>query len=301
MMRPLLVILLLQLSFGLVSQSHAQIASRKFAIGVLAGASRLQGDLQPANTALTSGLLLRFNPLSFFAISGYATYGTIGSGLNSIKTRMLNASLAGTFFLLPKGRLRPFVSGGWSMFHYDVRNQQGDQVLNSEGSPLGSWQQAFQFGGGLELFIGQNWAINTVADYLVAPVDDLDGIVEGTKDGFMRGLFGVVYYFGGGKKKDSGKSSNRWERKQGISLEQARKDQPAQATQLDGQALNKDALFSDGIFFEPGGTAIQERSRKQLVKIHQFLKANPDEIIELKPFNGMETTDKAILCLRQIT
>ncbi|MCG8608786.1 hypothetical protein MJD09_27845, partial [bacterium] len=257
MIRPLFVILLLQLLLGCVRHSYAQIETRKFGIGVLAGASRLQGDLQPTSTALTSGLLLRFSPFSFFAISGYATYGTVGSGLNSIKTRMFNASLTGTVFLLPNSRLRPFVSGGWSRFHYDVRNQQGEQVLNSQGSPLGSWQQAFQFGGGLELSIGRNWAINTLADYLVAPVDDLDAIVEGSKDGFMRGLFGVVYYFGGGKKKDSSANSKRWQRKLGVSLEQARRDKAADSKQNASETLNKSELFSDGIFFEPGGTAIQ--------------------------------------------
>jgi len=137
-------------------------------------------------------------------------------------------------------------------------------------------------------------ALNTVGDYLVSPVDDLDGVVEGTKDGYMRGLFGLVLYLGNSGKKQAEHSGN-WEHKLGVTFEQVRKtgsDSDLRVTRRNN--ISKDQLFAEGIFFEPGGTSIQEKSRWQLVKIYRFLKSNPEEVLELKPLSGSDIKDETV-------
>lgn len=151
-----------------------------------------------------------------------------------------------------------------------------------------------QIGAGIELFISQNVALNTVADYLVSPVDDLDGVVEGTKDGYMRGLFGLVLYLGNGGKKAAEHSGN-WQHKLGATFEQVRETDSEEDREIKRRNnITKDQLFAEGISFEPGGTSIQEKSRWQLVRILRFLKSNPEEVLELKPLSGSDIKDETV-------
>ncbi len=89
-------------------------SEQKFGLGVLAGGSKLAGDIENTNTAFTGGFLMRWTPIPFFAITAKATYGRMTSGLNEFKTSVFNTRLSGTIFLFPESRYRPFVNFGLS-------------------------------------------------------------------------------------------------------------------------------------------------------------------------------------------
>ena len=96
---------------------NAQFKNTEFGVGVLAGGSKLLGDVENTNMGLTGGLMLKYGPIPSFAFTATATYGPMTTGLNAIKTDLLNVSLLGTFFIWPNNDFRPFLSLGLARFH----------------------------------------------------------------------------------------------------------------------------------------------------------------------------------------
>ncbi|MFQ5772854.1 MAG: OmpA family protein [bacterium] len=284
----MIIFFMMTLLLGNADFLHAQIQTSKFGIGLLVGGAKLIGDIENTNTAFTAGLILRYNPFPFFAISTNSTYGTMTSGLDAFKSNVFNTTLSGTFFFLPNSKYRPFLTFGLSNFYYATKDGSGHQLYETNGSAIAGWETAFQMGVGFELFTGKQWAINTFGDYMFSRGDGLDGIKQGQNTGFFRGLIGLIHYFKkNNKTKDEDKYSESWRHiKNHLDFDEVNNSPlPTTENALNSKTLTKSNLFSEGIYFMTGSSIIHEKSRPQLNKIYRYLLANPDEEIELSALN----------------
>jgi len=255
---------------------NAQFKNTEFGVGVLVGGSKLHGDVENTNMGLTGGLMLKYGPIPGFAFTATAIYGQMTTGFNAIKTDLLSTSLLGTFFILPNNDFRPFVSLGLTKFHYTTKDGAGQQLFRNNGSPISAWKSAVQIGAGFELFTGKRWAINTMGNYNITRVDDLDAINQGGSDGFFRGLIGLVHYF---KTRENAKN----EKFTRTDVHQRLVNEGEKAASKTIQTIQNTPLdqFTNGIYFERGTATLSPKSRKQLHEIYRYLDTHPDEELEL--------------------
>jgi len=282
------------ISILLLSQAaflSAQFNNSEFGIGLLAGGSKLQGDVENTNIGLTGGLMLKYAPIPRLALTALAAYGQMTTGLNAIKTDLLSASLLGSLFILPNSNIRPFLSIGLSRFHYSTKDGNGQQLYRTNGSPISAWKSALQFGVGVELFTGKRWAINTMGNYNITRVDELDAITQGATDGFFHGFIGLVHYFKTGKNTKDEKLTRR-DFLQTAPVEEKRVPE----SNLNSTAQNAPSdQFANGIYFERGSANLLAKSRHQLHEIYRYLYAHPDEELELLGVNGANQSENKLI------
>lgn len=271
-MLVLIGLLAVQLGF---QDAHSQ--SRKFGVGLLIGGSQLRGDIDKANTNLVGGATLRFFPVSNFALSVSSTYGKVTSGLNALKTRILNTSLEGTVFIFPHRKYRPFVTFGLSHFYYAAEDEASRQLHYADGSKVAGWEQALMMGVGVEISTGKNWALNAFGHYVFSNADALDGIVQGKNDVFFSGLVGLMHYFNSGKSHTAGNAFHKADRPLKVPIEEV----AAEPEQKDSKRVNRSAENANGIYFEPDSDIIVEPSKEKLQKIFYYLTINQNEEIQL--------------------
>ncbi|MFQ5676443.1 MAG: OmpA family protein [bacterium] len=263
----------------------AQFSKSEFGIGALVGGSKLIGDIENTNLGLTSGLMIRYMPIPRFGITMTGTYGQMTSGLNAIKTNILSASLLGTAFLMPENYFRPFVSLGLSRFHYTTRDGNGELLSRGDGSPIEAWKGSLQFGIGFELFTGKTWAINTMGNYNITLVDDLDAVDQGGKDGFFNGFLGLVHYF---KTNNKPKYEQRWQEHDNALITE-KVDEPQEAPASTAEQ------FANGIYFERGTATLLPQSKKQLHNIYRYLYGHPSEDLELLGVSGSNRSENKLV------
>ena len=269
----------------------AQFNNSELGIGLLAGGSKLQGDVENTNMGLTGGLMLKYAPIPRLALTALAAYGQMTTGLNAIKTDLLSASLLGSLFILPNSNIRPFLSIGLSRFHYSTKDGNGQQLYRTNGSPISAWKSALQFGVGVELFTGKRWAINTMGNYNITRVDELDAITQGATDGFFHGFIGLVHYFKTSKNTKDEKLTRR-DFLQTAPVEEKRVPE----SNLNSTAQNAPSdQFANGIYFERGSANLLAKSRHQLHEIYQYLYAHPDEELELLGVNGANQAENKLI------
>ncbi|RMD88882.1 MAG: hypothetical protein D6813_11460 [Calditrichaeota bacterium] len=182
-------LILIALLIGNISSLMAQSPRGKFGFGILLGGSRIYGDLDKATPRLSGGATFRVLPVSFLGLTTRFTYNNLRSGLNATNTDLFNASIFASLFLLPKAKFSPFLNLGYSRYYFKT-----GAILDGV-VPLSKWGDSFLFGGGLEFFVANRWAINTTLDYYFAQNDLLDGIVSARNDGFLTGFLGLMFYF----------------------------------------------------------------------------------------------------------
>ncbi|MCH7756270.1 outer membrane beta-barrel protein [candidate division KSB1 bacterium] len=272
----------------------AQFNNSEFGIGLLVGGSKLQGDVENTNMGLTGGLMLKYVPTSRLALTALAAYGQMTTGLNAIKTDLLSTSLLASLFILPNNNIRPFLSIGLSRFHYSTKKGNGQQLYRNNGSPISAWKSALQFGVGVELFTGKRWAINTMGNYNITRVDELDAITGGASDGFFHGFIGLVHYFKTGKDTEDEK----------LSLRNYQQTAPIEEKSMPESNLNSTAQnapsdqFANGIYFERGSANLLAKSRHQLHEIYRYLDTHPDEELELLGVTGANQSENKLILER---
>ncbi|RMF64530.1 MAG: hypothetical protein D6743_09215 [Calditrichaeota bacterium] len=272
-----LVVLLLVVFAG--QDARAQGPGGKFGAGVLVGGSKLQGDIANTSTAMTGGFMLKYSPFKIFALSSAFTLAEMTSGLDAIKTRVLNSSLTGNFTLLPNNKFRPFISIGVSRFHYSTTDGRGQPVLRADGSRVAGWETALQVGIGVELFTGRQWAITTMGRYHAAQVDELDGINLGKNDRFMDGLIGLMHYFRTGRRLPSEQGPPRQWLPRPLAKPSNQSSSPSHEV---SKAANDSGRFADGIYFAPNSAQLLDKSLAKLDTLFRYLTDNPDEVVELR-------------------
>ena len=218
-MKKSIIPLTLILTFGFNLTSNAQSPRSMLGIGLMVGGARLSGDVEKNNIDLAGGLMVRLTPLSFFAFKAQTSYSQMITGLNAIRTNVLNVTFSGNLFLLPSKKFSPFLSLGYSNFHFVAKDGDNNQLLRPNGSPISGWQQALQTGFGFEFFVDDAWAINTSIDYFFSHSDELDAIKQGKNDGFFNGLIGLIHYF---KEHSRFENSESFSRTQRALLENAK-------------------------------------------------------------------------------
>lgn len=271
----------------------AQFKNTKFGVGVLVGGSKLYGDVDNTNMGLTGGLLLKYGPIPSFAVTATATYGQMATGLNAIKTNLLSASLLGTFFILPNNNFRPFLSLGLARFHYSTKDGTGQQLFRNNGSPISAWKNALQIGVGFELFTGKRWAINTMGNYNITKIDELDAITEGASDGFFNGLIGLVHYF-----KTSENTIKQKFTKADVYQKPVVEEKKAESKEIQTIQNTPPDQFANGIYFERGTANLLPKSRQQLHKIYRYLDTHPDEELELLGVNSSNQSENKLILER---
>lgn len=264
-----------------------QSGDNKFGIGVMVGGSKLQGDIENTNTALTGGLMLRYSPFSFFGFTATSTYGTLTSGLDAFESDIFSLGLSGTIFLAPIKTVRPFMTIGVSGFHYSTTNLDDMEMYRR-------WRSALKFGFGLELFASRNWAINTWGDYTMTRSDELDGVIQGKNDGVIHGMIGLVRYFNKGRWENDYTTSSQAPGAYRAETEEIATRPSESAAQPRETTVTKSEAFGRGIQFETGTATILESSKAQLEKIYLYLKDNPEETLTLLASDKQLTSDQEV-------
>jgi len=288
---------LIALAYNL--ELKAQYSEKVLGVGVMLGGSKLSGDIENTNAGFTGGFLVRYSPNSNFSFGASTSFGKMTSGLDAIRTEVFNASLFANYFIMPYSLFNPFVSLGFSKFHYWATNEQNSLIRNTNGEAYMGWDSAIELGIGVELAASRDWAVNTIGNYNFTRSDGLDGIVDGGNDGFFKGSVALVRYFDLGNKAANGRKSYRTEHNDREKLGFTQVEETAPAPQTVPQKQTESKSFSNGISFEPGTAILMNSSTAQLDNIYNFLNANPDEQIELVgKTSGSKTTNSKLMIAR---
>ena len=150
-----------------------------------------------------------------------------------------------------------------------------------------------QIGAGFELFTGKRWAINTMGNYNITRVDDLDAISQGGNDGFFHGLIGLVHYFKTGKKIKGEKFS-----RSDVSERPVAEEKNAEPGKIQTIQNTPPDQFTNGIYFERGTATLSPKSRKQLHEIYRYLDTHPDEELELLGVGSENQAENELILAR---
>ncbi len=261
----------------------AQFNDSVLGIGVMVGGSKLSGDIKNTNAGFTGGFLLRYTPITNFSIGASTSFGNMTSGLDAIKTEIFSSSLFANYFIMPYSLFNPFLSLGFSNFHYWASDENNNLIRSSKtGHSFKGWDSAIQIGIGMELAASRHWAVNTMGNYSFTRNDGLDAIVDGSNDGFFKGTVALVRYFdvsgsaGTGRKHFKDYRSSR----EKMKITQIEKTNLPPKTKTKSEQTGSKS-FSNGISFEPGTAILLNSSTVQLNNIYNFLNNNPNEQIEL--------------------
>lgn len=280
-MRMSAIIASLSILFFLTAAQAQFSQNAPFGAGAVVGASKLQGDIENSNPGFTAGLIFSYSPYSRLNLSTTGTFGKMTSGLDAIKTDVFGADFAGSVYVLTRGMLRPFVSAGFGIFHYNAKDSDGNTFIRADSTETKSWEPAFQVGFGLEVLAANPWALTTKINYSFTSSDELDAISTGKNDGFFRFTVGLIRYFDLGKKMRVVKTNpSKTGPTQNISKKKLNKETVA-------GSVDEQEAYGDGIYFEPGSAELLEQTKKQLDKLYTYLVNNSDEKIRLLgPDNG---------------
>jgi len=274
-MRAKVVTVCAALIMSVAVNGYAQFGRSTLGLGTVVGVSKLQGDIEKSTPGLTGGLMLRYTPIPYFAMTTTAAYGKMTSGLNAVATYVHSATLAANLFILPYRLIDPFISVGVARIRHTARYGNNHIIYDSDHNAFRGWETALQFGLGLELATSRSWALNTLVSYNRTNIDGLDGIIEGKNDGFFRGMIGLVRYFSLGKNKDLRRAAHEFI--QELPISQVEKQPVREA----GGKKPPFPDFTNGIRFLPGTADLQPGSAAQLDRICEYLAANPTQEIEL--------------------
>lgn len=278
-----------------VAALPAQFKNSEFGVGVLVGGSKLRGDIENTNMGFTGGIMLRYSLNPSIAITATGTYGQMTSGLDAIKTNIFSAALLGTYYFIPENYFRPFLSLGLTRFHYSTKDGNGEQLFGNDSSPIKAWKSSLQFGIGFELFTSKRWAINTMGNYNITLVDDLDAIGGGAKDGFFHGFIGLVHYF----KSSKNVGKNAFLPNTGLTDKAVVEELPSiPETQPDLSEDKASEQFANGIHFERGTANLLVKSKKQLHEIYRYLASHPNEVLELLGVTGANRKETQLVAER---
>ncbi len=260
----------------------AQLDDSILGVGAMLGGSKLSGDIENTNAGFTGGFLIRYTPISNFSIGASTSFGKMTSGLDAIKTEVFSTSMFANYFLMPYSLFNPFVTLGYSNFHYWATNEDNNLIRSPDGNAYKGWDSAIQIGVGLELAASRNWAVNTMGNYNFTRNDGLDAIIDGGNDGFFKGTIALIRYFDMSNKAADGRKQYRsnYPSQQKIEATQIEKKNLAPKSKAKSKKAGSKS-FSNGISFEPGTAILMNSSSAQLNNIYNFLSNNSKEQIEL--------------------
>ena len=169
-------------------------------VGLNAGVSRLEGDLnKPRLGPLVAGHV-RFLPVPFLALEGMAGYSAMGADshpdFSDFKTTIIPFELGAVFNFLPFRSVNPYVVVGG-----------GGVIWSTEGTPLSpaavqakdGLDSFLKAGAGLEFRISRQIGLSLGATFRMSLTDNFDQLNQGDEyDQVLAGHAGFTYYFGGG-------------------------------------------------------------------------------------------------------
>jgi len=196
----LFVVAALVISLALTnSPSYGQgLTASRLAVGVAVGGQKIYCD-GAVGSGIGGGIDIygkyNISPRFFTRLAigyGELSDGTLIFGTSEFSTDLVTLDVKGGVNLLTEGNVIPYayVGAGGFYFHYDGPNP------NLKGRFLGGYGDAsFMLGGGFEIRLNPNMALDFHTDYRFTTGDDLDGINQGKgNDGYLNFRTGITYY-----------------------------------------------------------------------------------------------------------
>jgi hypothetical protein len=161
----------------------------RFGIGLQAGVSRIEADIDGKLSPMVSGHL-RVLPIPYFAINGELGYGRLGySNLaGSPRTEIIPFELSGMVNFLPFKKINPyvFVGGGGTWW----------AAKSNAGTAQDGIDSFLKTGGGLEFRVSPSIALNLGASFRYSLTDAFDQTFSGDENDQVLDVHaGFTFYF----------------------------------------------------------------------------------------------------------
>jgi hypothetical protein len=161
----------------------------RFGIGLQAGVSRIEADIDGKLSPMVSGHL-RVLPIPYFAINGELGYGRLGySNLaGSLRTEIIPFELSGMVNFLPFKKINPyvFVGGGGTWW----------AAKSNAGTAQDGIDSFLKTGGGLEFRVSPSIALNLGASFRYSLTDAFDQTFSGDENDQVLDVHaGFTFYF----------------------------------------------------------------------------------------------------------
>ncbi len=181
-------VLILFISGGVLAQNDV----RKLGLGLNVGGQKLYGDLTNTNIGVGVEGLVSYRILPFADVAvalGFSQlrYNVLPGVSNT--TDVLNADIRGSFDILSRGFIRPYVTVGGGLINFKVENSGVGRFTNLAGFAGGGIK--FRMNPSLDWYVGGDYHL-TNTDRLDNPLTDQGK----SNDGFFNVRAGVTYYLG---------------------------------------------------------------------------------------------------------
>lgn len=184
------------------------LTASRLGIGFNLGGQKIYGD-GPFDSGIGFGMEVygKYNINPRFFVRAAVGYGELSDdilifGDADFSTDLINLDVQGGLNLITEGNVIPYGYVGLGGFYFNYHGSQN--IL--KGRFLGGYGDgAFMLGGGFEIRVNPNIALDLHTDYRFTTGDDLDGYNQGkSNDGYYNFRAGITYYlnsvgFGGAK------------------------------------------------------------------------------------------------------
>jgi len=164
----------------------------KLGIGFDVGGQKLYGDVRHSGVGPAFEGVLSYSIADRYRLTATLGYGQVNDGLfdHHFVTPMVNFDLRASYHIIPGERWTPLLYAGAGIFRFRLNS-----FVGGKGVPYGWFFDGSVFGGGgMEVMLNDHWALMAFLDYRFTTGDDLDFSAGNSKDGYLNGRTGLVYY-----------------------------------------------------------------------------------------------------------
>ncbi|MBN2355594.1 tetratricopeptide repeat protein [candidate division KSB1 bacterium] len=168
-------------------------------LGFNLGFQKAYCDVLHTGAGLAGEFMARFYLGKYFDLSFGLGYGTLNDGFtyNTFQTSLINGDLKANIHLTKPGKFNPYVSIGAGVVSFGYTRNKPWAIGSEDFEDERFFDGSFIYGGGMEVMVTPQTAINLLADYRFSTGDALDGAELGkSKDGYLNTRVGFTYYLG---------------------------------------------------------------------------------------------------------
>ncbi len=188
--------------FTIVQGAETQTAANEqsnIGLGFNIGFQKPYCDVLHTGAGLAGEFMARFYLSKYFDLSFGLGYGTLNDGFiyNTFQTTLVNGDVKANIHLTRPGRWNPYISIGAGVVNFQYFKNKPWAIGSDELVGQSFFDGSFIYGGGMEVMISPQTAINLLADYRFSTGDALDGAEVGrAKDGYLNTRVGLTFYLG---------------------------------------------------------------------------------------------------------
>lgn len=178
-----------------VTNAPAQmLTAGRFGLGLNSGVQKIYCE-DPSGFSFGIETYTKYNisPRFFANLAfGYGILSGTAANSGTFHTDLITLDLKGGYKFLAERNFTPYGYFGLGVFHFSYH---GPGASNLPGRFLGGYFDGSLFiGGGIEIKLNPNLALDSYADYRFTTGDDLNNKSSGAKDGYLNIRAGITYF-----------------------------------------------------------------------------------------------------------